>query len=90
MAVATADRRYVSDRTELGEAIRTGALWGVVAAAVMAMYAMLAGLTYLNSGFFTPMYHIASTVIAPEPMMTSMQGRWKAKRTSTSRLGRQR
>lgn len=73
MAVATADRRYVSDRTEVGAAIRSGALWGVVAAAVMAMYAMLAGLTYLNAGFFTPMYHIASTVIAPEPMMTSMQ-----------------
>lgn len=73
VAVATADRRYVSDRTKIGETLRTGALWGVVAAAVMAMFAMVAGLTYLNTGFFTPMYHIASALIAPEPMMTSMQ-----------------
>jgi uncharacterized membrane protein YagU involved in acid resistance len=73
VAVATADRSYLDDRAGLGAAIGTGVLWGVVAAAVMAMYAMIAGLTYLNSGFFTPMYHIASTVIAPEPMMTSMQ-----------------
>jgi len=73
VAVATADRRYVGDRTEVGTAIRIGALWGVVAAAAMAMYAMVAALTYLNAGFFTPMYHIASSVIAPEAMMTSMQ-----------------
>jgi hypothetical protein len=40
----------------------------------MAMYAMVAGLTYLGTGFFTPLYHIASTVIEPDAMMTSMQG----------------
>ncbi len=74
MAVATADRRYVSDRGDMGAAIRTGALWGAIAAAVMAMYAMVAGLTYLGAGFFTPLYHIASSVIAPNAMMTSMQG----------------
>ena len=34
---------------------------------------MVAGLTYLNSGFFTPLYHIASSVIDPTAMMTSMQ-----------------
>jgi len=73
VGVATADRRYVTHRTEVGTAIRTGALWGVIAAAAMAMYAMVAGLTYLNAGFFTPLYHIASSVIAPEAMMTSMQ-----------------
>jgi hypothetical protein len=48
-------------------------LWGVIAAVVMAMYAMIAGLTYLGTGFFTPLYHIASTAIAPDAMMTSMQ-----------------
>ncbi len=73
VAVATAERRFAGERSELGYAIRTGALWGVIGAAVMAIYAMIAGLTYLNSGFFTPLYHIASSVIEPKAMMTSMQ-----------------
>jgi hypothetical protein len=73
VAVATADRRIGDERAYLGAAVRTGALWGVIAAFVMAMYAMIAGLTYLGTGFFTPMYHIASVVIQPDAMMTSMQ-----------------
>lgn len=39
----------------------------------MAMYAMVAGATYQDTGFFTPMYHIASTFIEPKAMETSMQ-----------------
>jgi uncharacterized membrane protein YagU involved in acid resistance len=39
----------------------------------MAMFAMIAGATYLGSGFFTPMYHIASSLLNPQPMMQSMQ-----------------
>jgi uncharacterized membrane protein YagU involved in acid resistance len=39
----------------------------------MAMYAMVAGATYLNAGFFTPLYHIASSILPPDTMMTSMQ-----------------
>ena len=73
MAVATAGRGFMGERTDVGAVIRTGALWGIIAAAVMAMYAMVAGLTYLGTGFFTPLYHIASTVIEPKAMMTSMQ-----------------
>jgi hypothetical protein len=73
MAVATVDRHLVAEQSKVSAAIRTGALWGIIAAAVMAMYAMVAGLTYLNSGFFTPLYHIASSVIEPTAMMTSMQ-----------------
>ncbi|MBA3430906.1 MAG: hypothetical protein H0U16_05435 [Actinobacteria bacterium] len=73
MAVAAADRRFVSEGANVGSVVRTGALWGIIAAAVMAMYAMLAGATYLGSGFFTPLYHIASSVIEPMAMMTSMQ-----------------
>lgn len=73
MAVATADRRLVGEQTDVGAAVRTGAVWGIVAAAVMGMYAMIAGATYLGTGFFTPLYHIASTVIEPSAMMTSMQ-----------------
>lgn len=73
MAVATAERHLAREQHDIGTAIRTGAFWGVIAAAAMAMFAMLAGATYLGSGFFTPLYHIASTVIEPKPMMTSMQ-----------------
>lgn len=73
MAVATADRSFVNEGRKVGSVVRTGALWGVIAAAVMAMFAMVAGLTYLGSGFFTPLYHIASSVTAPNAMMTSME-----------------
>jgi uncharacterized membrane protein YagU involved in acid resistance len=73
MAVATADRRLVGEQTDVGAAVRTGTLWGIIAAAVMAMFAMIAGATYLGSGFFTPLYHIASSVIEPTAMMTSME-----------------
>lgn len=79
MAVAAADRRLAREETEVGTAIRTGAVWGIVAAAVMAMYAMVAGLTYLGSGFFTPLYHIASTILEPTAMMTSMQNAMEGK-----------
>ena len=73
MAVASADSRIALERSGLPEAVRAGVLWGVVGALVMAMYAMIAGLTYLGSGFFTPLYHIASSIIEPGAMMTSMQ-----------------
>jgi hypothetical protein len=49
-----------------------GAVAGLVGSIIMAMYAMLAAATYQHNGFFTPMYHIASTFIAPDTMMTSM------------------
>ncbi|MPZ61197.1 MAG: hypothetical protein GEU93_07850 [Propionibacteriales bacterium] len=39
----------------------------------MAMYAMIAGVTYQDTGFFTPLYHIASLWAAPDSMMTSME-----------------
>ncbi|WP_232320389.1 hypothetical protein [Rhodococcus sp. WMMA185] len=50
-----------------------GAVAGIGASLAMAMYAMIAAATYQNSGFFTPLYHIASTLIAPDAMMTSME-----------------
>jgi hypothetical protein len=52
----------------------SGALAGVLGAAVMAIFAMVASATYHGVGFFTPMYHIASAIISPEAMMTSMEG----------------
>jgi hypothetical protein len=37
------------------------------------MYAMIAAATYQDTGFFTPLYHIASTFIDPTAMETSMK-----------------
>jgi hypothetical protein len=53
--------------------IITGAVAGMIAGAVMAMYAMIASATILHQGFFTPLYGIASPIIGPKAMMTSMQ-----------------
>ena len=50
-----------------------GALLGAAASLVMAAFAMMAAATYQSSGFFTPLYHIASTFISPSTLMTSMQ-----------------
>ena len=66
-AVATAGGRA------LGAAAVWGALAGVGASLVMAMYAMIAAWTYQHTGFFTPLYHIAATFVAPDTMMQSMQ-----------------
>lgn len=51
----------------------TGAIAGMVAGAVMAMYAMLASATFLHQGFFAPLYGIASPIVGSQAMMTSMQ-----------------
>jgi uncharacterized membrane protein YagU involved in acid resistance len=72
VAVATAER-VTGERSNVTQLVKLGALWGIAGAFVMAIYAMIAGATYLNSGFSTPMYHIASTFIDPQPMMTSME-----------------
>ncbi|WP_231390490.1 hypothetical protein [Nocardia sp. CNY236] len=57
----------------IGFAAGWGALAGTAASLVMAIYAMIAAATYQDTGFFTPLYHIASTFIAPDTMMNSMQ-----------------
>jgi hypothetical protein len=53
--------------------VRVGALLGVVAALVMGMFAMIASATYHDTGFFTPLHHIASALIDPGAMMRSME-----------------
>lgn len=63
-------------RTITGRAVGAAAVWGalagVAASMVMAIYAMIAAATYQQTGFFTPLYHIAATFISPDTMMTSM------------------
>lgn len=73
MSVATAEGGMAGEQSDVGRVVRAGAGWGAVGAFVMALYAMVAAATYLNVGFFTPMYHIASTFISPNTMMTSME-----------------
>jgi signal transduction histidine kinase len=53
-------------------AVVTGAVAGVAASLAMAMYAMIASATYQHHGFFTPLYHIASTFVAPTALTISM------------------
>lgn len=49
-----------------------GAVAGIVAGLVMAVYAMMASATFLHQGFFTPLYGIASPLVGPGAMKTSM------------------
>ena len=54
----------------------TGLVGGIVAAIVMAAYAMTAAATYQDTGFFTPLYHIGSafgTGSAADAMGASME-----------------
>ncbi len=57
----------------VGRGIALGIVAGMVAAVAMAMYAMVAAATYQGTGFFTPMYHIASSLISGDAMKTSME-----------------
>jgi len=56
-----------------GKAMAWGAVAGVGASLVMAMYAMIAALTYQGTGFFTPLYHIAAVFVPGDAMMRSME-----------------
>jgi len=54
-----------------GQFALRGAVWGVVASLMMAMYAMIASAA-LGQGFLTPLYGIASPLIGEKDMMDSM------------------
>ena len=56
----------------LGRALVWGAGAGLLASLAMAAYAMMAAWAK-DTGFFTPLYHIASLLISPDSMMTSMK-----------------
>lgn len=50
-----------------------GAVAGIIAGVMMAMYAMIASATFLHEGFFTPLYGIASPLAGMRDVMLSMQ-----------------
>ncbi|MGD9620750.1 MAG: hypothetical protein AB7G47_10495 [Mycolicibacterium sp.] len=65
--------RDTTTEVGFGRTVIVGAVAGVIASMVMAMFAMVAAATYQHTGFFTPLYHIGSLFIDPSTMMTSME-----------------
>jgi hypothetical protein len=63
--------RTTTSTSSLGRAVLVGAVAGVIASLVMAAYAMIAAWTK-DTGFFTPLYHIASLWADQDAMMKSM------------------
>jgi hypothetical protein len=61
-----------TNSTSVSRAIAVGAFGGVIGSLAMAMYAMIISNSVKHTGFFTPLYHIASSFISGKAMMTSM------------------
>lgn len=59
-------------KSSLPPSLVRGAVWGVVAAMAMAMFAMITSVSYQHHGFFTPLFHISALVGSPKSMMTSV------------------
>ncbi|QYJ05700.1 hypothetical protein KUV85_08480 [Nocardioides panacisoli] len=57
--------------SRLGRGAALGAGAGVVASVAMGLYAMVASLVK-DTGFFTPLHHIATVIVAPDDLMSSM------------------
>lgn len=64
---------HTDTKAGLGRTLVVGAVAGVIGSLVMAMFAMIAAATYQGTGFFTPLYHIASLFLDPSTMMASME-----------------
>lgn len=58
-------------RDSLVRGAKVGILGGMAGAMVMTVYAMLSSVSN-HHGFYTPLYHIASTFTSPKAMMDSM------------------
>ena len=76
-------RTTTTSTTSLGRAVLIGAVAGVIASLVMAMYAMGAAWAK-DTGFFTPLYHIASLWADQDAMMKSMVADMEDKDALTS------
>lgn len=51
----------------------TGVLVGILGGILMALFSMIATVTYLQMGFFTPLYAIAAPLIGQSALITSLQ-----------------
>ena len=56
----------------IGRTVTRGAVGGMIAGAAMAMFAMIASVTYQHHGFFTPLFHISALFGSPDAMMRSV------------------
>jgi len=70
--IRVATTQGATSRMGLGRALVWGSAAGVLASLAMAAYAMIASWAK-DTGFFTPLYHIASLLISQDTMMTSME-----------------
>jgi len=61
-----------TERTSATPLLIRGAIYGMVASMAMAMFAMVASVTYQHHGFFTPLFHISALLGSPAAMMTSV------------------
>ena len=60
--------------TSVSRAISVGITAGVIGSLAMAMYAMVISGSIKHAGYFTPIYHIASSMISDKAMETSLLG----------------
>ena len=60
------------DTSHLIQFLLLGALVGVIGGVLMALFTMLATATYLQMGFFTPLYAIAAPLIGRQTLVTSL------------------
>jgi hypothetical protein len=60
------------DTRQLIQLLLLGALVGVIGGILMGLFTMLATSTYLQMGFFTPLYAIAAPLIGRQTLLTSM------------------
>src|SRR5437588_377826 len=61
-----------SDAGRFNELLIRGAIVGMIGGILMVMFTMVASATYLQLGFFTPLYAIASPLIGERPLTISM------------------
>src|SRR6266700_2037013 len=61
------------DTRHLIQLLLLGALVGVIGGVLMALFTMLATATYLQMGFFTPLYAIAAPLIGRQTLLISMR-----------------
>lgn len=60
------------DTGQMASLLMFGALVGVIGGVLMAIFAMISSATYLQTGFFTPLYAIAAPLIGRQTLMTSL------------------
>jgi uncharacterized membrane protein YagU involved in acid resistance len=60
------------DTGQLIQLLMLGAIVGMIGGVLMALFTMLATATYLQIGFFTPLYAVAAPLIGRQTLMTSM------------------